>query len=111
MRPLNVEEVSGGRKGVLVSNASVIGDNGGIIFRIMNVNRFKLRFTKCMNYWHSSSISRIAYGRTSNSGRTHVCISRNDFRYDMIKKGGNCPFPDESNGVPTLLNHKNAFLL
>jgi N6-adenosine-specific RNA methylase IME4 len=58
--------------GVLVSKASVIGDNGGIIFRIMNVNRLKLRFTKCMNYWHSSSISRIAYGRTSNSGRTHV---------------------------------------
>ena len=58
--------------GVLVSNASVIWDNGGIKFRIMNVNRLKLRFTKCMNYWHSSSISRIAYGRTSNSGRTHV---------------------------------------
>jgi hypothetical protein len=44
----------------LVSNASVIWDNGGIKFRIMNVNRLKLRFTRCMHYWHSSYNSGIA---------------------------------------------------
>ena len=46
--------------GVLVSNASVIWDKGGIKFRIMNVNRLKLRFTRCMHYWHSSYNSGIA---------------------------------------------------